>query len=102
MGFFQGAYDFEITGGNFYDIKGNQINRIHDGSIKVGGSQNNLEVKPDMSRQDNRTYSKPALCRVVILFSGPFPDTQEHQMYAAYSGPEQGSTSTYPGCTSFS
>ncbi|KAJ3562299.1 hypothetical protein NP233_g9661 [Leucocoprinus birnbaumii] len=79
MGFFENAYDFEITGGNFYDIRGNQTNNTHDNSLKVGGTGNRTNIAPDLSRHDNRTHN------------------QEQHTTNAYNGPMSSQTSTYPG-----
>lgn len=57
MPFFQGATDFEINGGNFYDVKGNQVNKHYDQSFKVDGQNNTATYAPNYSRQDNRAYS---------------------------------------------
>ncbi|KAF5359207.1 hypothetical protein D9756_002885 [Leucocoprinus leucothites] len=79
MGFFQGAYDFEISGGAFYDVRGDQINRTNDNSLKIGGTGNKTDISPNMSRQDNRTYN------------------HEERQYTAVHGPADSQPSTYPG-----
>lgn len=73
MPFFQGATDFEINGGNFYDVKGDQNNHRYDQSVKVDGEGNTLNYSPDFSRRDNRTFSK---CYVLYT---PFPTPIKEQ-----------------------
>lgn len=57
MPFFQGARDFDINGGAFYDVAGNQTNHKHDHSIQVSGRNNTTTFSPNLSRSDNRVYN---------------------------------------------
>lgn len=57
MPFFQGARDFDIHNGSFYDISGTQTNHRYDNSLRISGTNNTATLSPDLSRNDNRTYS---------------------------------------------
>ncbi|KAF9446071.1 hypothetical protein P691DRAFT_804741 [Macrolepiota fuliginosa MF-IS2] len=79
MPFFENAYDFEVNGGNFYDIGGNQNNRTRDSSLNMSGTGNTLGMNGDYSRQDARTFNA------------------ETNASTAYAGPSYGNSSTYAG-----
>jgi len=57
MPFFQGARDFDIHNGAFYDISGMQTNYRYDNSLRISGTNNTATLSPDLSRNDNRINS---------------------------------------------
>jgi len=79
MPFFENAYDFEVNGGNFYDIGRDQNNRTRDSSFNMSGAGNTFEMNADYSRQDARNLNV------------------ETNTSTAYTGPSHGHPSTYAG-----
>jgi len=55
MGFFENAYDFDIYGGRFYDIRGDQVNADRDDSTRIGQRGNETYISPSLSHQDDKT-----------------------------------------------
>ena len=79
MGFFENAYDFDIFGGKFYDIGGNQINLTDDKSMRIGGGGNRTQMLPNLSHQDSRTYSMSRRSSICSSAQTRYPDQQEEQ-----------------------
>jgi hypothetical protein len=45
MGFFEGAQNFEVNGGNFIDIRGGQI-QYNTNMMSIRGNGNTAEMNP--------------------------------------------------------
>jgi hypothetical protein len=51
MGFFEGAQNFEINGGNFIDMRGTQL-QYNSNMMSIRGNNNNAQMNPTYNSGD--------------------------------------------------